>query len=55
MIRLGKQNGATAAKICGSGGGGCILFFGDKQKIKKAFGIRCIDFKFDFEGLHWIK
>ncbi|MFZ1970658.1 MAG: hypothetical protein WAU65_00550 [Candidatus Nanoarchaeia archaeon] len=53
MIKLGKENGAIAAKICGSGGGGCILFFGDKQKIKKTFGAKCIDFKFDFEGLHW--
>jgi len=55
MIKLGKQNGAIAAKICGSGGGGCILFFGNKQKIKGIFKEKCIDFKFDFEGLHWIK
>ena len=25
MIKFGKENGAIAAKICGSGGGGCIL------------------------------
>lgn len=55
MIKFGKENGAIAAKICGSGGGGCILFFGNKNKIKKAFGKKCIDFKFDFEGLHFIK
>lgn len=55
MITLAKKNGAIAAKICGSGGGGCILFFGDKSKIKKIFREKCIDFKFDFEGLHWIK
>ncbi len=55
MITLAKKNGAIAAKICGSGGGGCILFFGDKQKIRKIFKEKCIDFKFDFEGLHWIK
>ncbi|MDD5700129.1 MAG: hypothetical protein PHH00_02970 [Candidatus Nanoarchaeia archaeon] len=55
MIKLGKQNGAIAAKICGSGGGGCILFFGNKESIKKAFGEKCIDFRFDFDGLHWTK
>lgn len=55
MIKLGKDHGAISAKICGSGGGGCILFFGDKKGIKKAFGDKCIDFKFDFQGLHWIK
>ena len=55
MIEKGKSNGALAAKICGSGGGGCILFFGDKKRIKQAFGEKCIDFRFDFEGLHWLK
>jgi len=53
MIKLGKNNGAIAAKICGSGGGGCILFFGNKEQLKKVFKEKCIDFKFDFEGLHW--
>ncbi len=55
MITLAKKNGAKAAKICGSGGGGSILFFGDKNKIRKLFKDKCIDFKFDFEGLHWIR
>lgn len=53
MIKLGKSNGAIAAKICGSGGGGCILFFGNKEQLSKVFKEKCIDFKFDFEGLHW--
>jgi len=51
IISLGMKNGAVAAKICGSGGGGSILFFGDKQKLKAKFGKRIIDFKFDFKGL----
>lgn len=54
MITLAKQNGAIAAKICGSGGGGCILFFGNKEQLKKTFKDKCIDFKIDFEGLHWL-
>jgi len=51
MIKLGLNNGASAAKICGSGSGGSILFFGDKKKLKKTFGRKVIDFKFDFDGL----
>jgi D-glycero-alpha-D-manno-heptose-7-phosphate kinase len=51
IISLAMQNGATAAKVCGSGGGGSILFFGDKQKLKARFGEKIIDFKFDFKGI----
>ena len=51
IIEAGKRNGAVAAKICGSGNGGSILFFGSKEKLKKKFGKRVIDFKFDFDGL----
>ena len=51
IIALGMESGATAAKVCGSGGGGSILFFGDKQKLKEKFGKRIFDFKFDFKGL----
>ena len=51
IINIGIENGAIAAKVCGSGGGGSILFLGDKQKLKKKFGDKIIDFKFDFEGL----
>lgn len=54
IIKQGKENGAIAAKICGSGGGGSILFLGDKEKLKKKFGSKVIDFKFDFEGLRWV-
>lgn len=51
LIKKGFLHGASAAKICGSGNGGSILFFGDKRKLKKAFRGKVIDFKFDFEGL----
>ena len=53
FIDKGMKSGAIAAKICGSGGGGSILFFGDKNKLKEKFGNKVIDFKFDFEGLKW--
>jgi len=51
IINEGMKNGAIAAKVCGSGGGGSILFFGDKQRLKKTFKEKIIEFKFDFEGL----
>ena len=55
FIDKGFKNGAIAAKICGSGGGGSILFFTDKKsKLIKAFGNNVINFKFDFGGLKWI-
>tara|TARA_Y100000310_G_scaffold344591_1_gene458181 strand:- start:8884 stop:9723 length:840 start_codon:yes stop_codon:yes gene_type:complete len=53
IIKLGKNNGAIAAKVCGSGGGGSILFFGNKEKLKRKFGKKVINFKFDFQGLRW--
>jgi D-glycero-alpha-D-manno-heptose-7-phosphate kinase len=51
IIDLGMQNGAVAAKVCGSGGGGSILFFGDRQRLKQIFKDKIIEFKFDFDGL----
>jgi len=55
FIDKGMKNGAIAAKVCGSGGGGSVLFFTDKRsKLIKAFGKNIINFKFDFGGLRWI-
>lgn len=54
VIDLGMENGAISAKILGSGNGGSVLFFGDKQKLKRKFGSRVIDFRFDFGGLRWM-
>jgi len=54
IINLGMQNGAVAAKVCGSGGGGSILFLGNKRKLKEKFKGKIIDFKFDFDGLKTI-
>jgi len=53
IIDNGVKNGASGAKICGSGGGGSILFFGDKARLKRYFGKKAIEFKFDFSGLIW--
>lgn len=54
IIRQGMQNGAISAKILGSGSGGSVLFFGDKEKLRKKFRGRVIDFRFDFKGLRWL-
>jgi len=56
-ISFGKKNGALAAKVCGAGGGGCILFYADnKQELMKKFKKNVIDFKFDKGGLQvWEK
>ncbi len=44
---------ADAAKVLGSGGGGSILFYGNKNKIKKQFK-HPIEFKFDWKGLKYL-
>ena len=54
IIDLGMKNGAIAAKILGSGNGGSVLFFGDKEKLKRKFGGKVIDFRFDFNGLRFL-
>ncbi len=56
-INFGKKNGALAAKVCGAGGGGCILFYADnKKQLMKKFKKNVIDFKFDKGGLEvWEK
>ena len=54
IIDDGIQNGAIAAKVCGSGGGGSILFFGNKSQLKKKFKNKAIDFRFDFTGLTYL-
>ncbi|HLC78017.1 MAG TPA: hypothetical protein VJH92_02740 [Candidatus Nanoarchaeia archaeon] len=54
LIKGGFRNGALGAKICGSGNGGSVLFYGNKKKLKSHFKSSVIDFRFDFEGLKWI-
>ncbi len=54
VIDSGMENGAISAKILGSGNGGSVLFFGDKARLKRKFGGKIIDFKFDFKGLRFL-
>ncbi len=39
LIRTSARNGGVAAKVCGAGGGGCVLFFvkdGAKERVSRA-------------------
>jgi len=55
IIREGLKGGGIGAKVCGSGGGGSVLFFAkDVKKLRRRFGRKVIDFKFDFDGLKWL-
>lgn len=57
MIAYAKENGARTAKICGAGGGGCVVFWtnpNDKYSLIKKLrekDARIIDFHVDSEGL----
>ncbi len=57
MITFSKANGAKAAKICGAGGGGCVMFWtsqADKHPLIKKLrekDVKVIDFHVDSEGL----
>jgi len=58
LIGRGLKAGAQAAKACGAGGGGCILFFareGETERLRSAVESRrspVIDFDFDAYGVH---
>lgn len=57
LLEYGKANGAKAAKICGAGGGGCMMFWTnptDKYPLIKKLRERdaqVLDFHVDSEGL----
>jgi D-glycero-alpha-D-manno-heptose-7-phosphate kinase len=57
LIARATAAGATAAKVCGAGGGGCLFCYGppkSRQAIADALalgGARVLDFHVDLEGL----
>lgn len=57
LIRLARQNGAQAARVCGAGGGGCVFFLCEpdaKGKIEAALrraGARVMPFAVAERGL----
>jgi D-glycero-alpha-D-manno-heptose-7-phosphate kinase len=57
LIARAKAAGATAAKVCGAGGGGCLFCYGPPEKredIAAALangGARLLDYRIESEGL----
>lgn len=57
LIARAMRAGATAAKVCGAGGGGCLFCYGEpeaREAIRAALaegGARLLDYRFDREGL----
>jgi D-glycero-alpha-D-manno-heptose-7-phosphate kinase len=57
LIARARAAGATAAKVCGAGGGGCLFCYGPpsaRTSIAKALaqgGARLLDFRIETEGL----
>jgi D-glycero-alpha-D-manno-heptose-7-phosphate kinase len=57
LIGRARAAGATAAKVCGAGGGGCLFAFGpparqgDIAAALEAGGARLLDYRFERQGL----
>jgi D-glycero-alpha-D-manno-heptose-7-phosphate kinase len=57
LIEAATQAGATAAKVCGAGGGGCLFCYGPPDRrdaIAQALiagGARVLDYRFERHGL----
>lgn len=57
LIASARDAGASAGKVCGAGGGGCLICFGDPERaaaVREALaarGARVIDFHIETEGL----
>ena len=57
LIGRATYGGATAAKVCGAGGGGCLFCYGPPSKraaIAEALaagGARVLDYKIETQGL----
>lgn len=56
LIRIAMKNGAISAKVCGAGGGGCIIFLSEpkrqeelKEAVKREGGM-ILDYKIDRKG-----
>ena len=51
--KIAMKNGALGGKLLGAGGGGFLLFYCEEEKqeqLKKALGLRALDFTFERDG-----
>jgi len=61
LINLARKNGCYSWKVCGAGGGGCMVFMvkpKDKEGLVNAFnrsGAQVLDYEIDQQGLKVIK
>ena len=57
LFDIAKKSGCSGGKACGAGGGGCLVFYCNPDRMDsarrafRAVGARVIPFRFDFEGL----
>lgn len=57
LVAVARRAGAPTAKVCGAGGGGCVIFFceyGRKHEVDRALrdaGAHVLDFHVDTRGL----
>jgi D-glycero-alpha-D-manno-heptose-7-phosphate kinase len=59
LIAAARAAGATAAKVCGAGGGGCLFCYGPPARraavveALAAGGARVLDFRIEDQGLRF--
>jgi D-glycero-alpha-D-manno-heptose-7-phosphate kinase len=59
LIARARAAGATAAKVCGAGGGGCLFCFTEPNHVTAvrealaAGGARILDYRIETEGLRF--
>ena len=59
LVERGLAAGASAAKVCGAGGGGCILLLADPsttpvvRETLSAAGAQVLDARIDQDGLRF--
>jgi D-glycero-alpha-D-manno-heptose-7-phosphate kinase len=57
LINRAMQAGATAAKVCGAGGGGCLFCYSPperRENVARALadgGARVLEYRFERHGL----
>lgn len=57
LIDIARAHGAATAKVCGAGGGGCVVFWCDEGRkpdvdvALRAAGVTVLDFRIDTNGL----
>jgi D-glycero-alpha-D-manno-heptose-7-phosphate kinase len=61
LVAIAQQAGARSAKVCGAGGGGCVMFFTQPARagrVKDALrfaGARVMDYRIEIEGLRIVE